>query len=193
MVQSPRSTSVTRRAAGLPMLILCVLSAGEAGKAGKGWKALLAQSVETLLDTARRPLQYNWDQTVDLPQVCRHRDSQKGSKKKTNCSLTLSGRPRRRVLFTFSRPWSEVPIWLLLSFSSLPLSPCCPSLCSAPPAGRCGTLPCNYSVSPSASTAGVTNVAPKDYMSSLQACLKNGTTQWDVSKIQFYPTSKSQC
>lgn len=93
MVQSPRSTSVTRRAAGLPMLILCVLSAGEAGKAGKGGKPLLAQSVETLLDTARRPLQDNWDQTVDLPQVCRHRDSQRGSEKKTNCSLTRSGPP----------------------------------------------------------------------------------------------------
>lgn len=66
MVQSPRSTSVTRRAAGLPMLILCVLSAGEAAKAGK---PLLAHSMQTLLDTARTPLQDNWDQTVDLPQV----------------------------------------------------------------------------------------------------------------------------
>lgn len=66
-MQSLRSTSVTRRAAGLPMLILCVLSAGEAGKAGK---PLLAYSMQTLLDTARTPLQDDWDQTVDLPQVC---------------------------------------------------------------------------------------------------------------------------
>lgn len=138
VVQSPRSTSVTRRAAGLPMLILCVLSAGEAGRAGKGGKPLLAQSVQTLLDTARRPLQDNWDQTVDLPQVCRHRNSQRGSEKKTNCSLTHSHRLsllRRRVPFTFFRRWSGVPVWLLLSFSSLPLSLSCHSLYSAPPAG----------------------------------------------------------
>lgn len=69
MVQAPRSTSVTRRAAGLPMLILCVLSAGDAAKVGK---PLLAHSIQTLLDIARTPLQDNWDQTVDLPQVNRH-------------------------------------------------------------------------------------------------------------------------
>ncbi|XP_012718940.2 thyroid adenoma-associated protein homolog [Fundulus heteroclitus] len=66
VVQCPRSTSVTRRAAGLPMLILCVLSAEEASKA----RPLLALSVQTLLDTARRPLGDSWDQTLDLPQVC---------------------------------------------------------------------------------------------------------------------------
>ncbi|XP_029018026.1 thyroid adenoma-associated protein homolog isoform X2 [Betta splendens] len=66
VVQSPSSTSVTRRAAGLPMLILCVVSAEEACKA----RALLADSVQTLLDTARTPLPENWDQTLDLPQVC---------------------------------------------------------------------------------------------------------------------------
>ncbi|KAK2837266.1 hypothetical protein Q5P01_014478 [Channa striata] len=66
VLQSPRSTSVTRRAAGLPMLILCVLSAEEASKT----RPLLAQSIQTLLDTARSPLPENWDQTLDLPQVC---------------------------------------------------------------------------------------------------------------------------
>ncbi|MEQ2294152.1 hypothetical protein AMECASPLE_000992 [Ameca splendens] len=66
VVQCPRSTSVTRRAAGLPMLILCVLSAEEASKT----RPLLALSMQTLLDTARRPLDENWDQTLDLPQVC---------------------------------------------------------------------------------------------------------------------------
>ncbi|TMS04030.1 Thyroid adenoma-associated protein-like protein [Larimichthys crocea] len=66
VVQSPRSTSVTRRAAGLPMLILCVLAAGEASKA----KPLLAKSMQTLLETAKTPLPENWDQTLDLPQVC---------------------------------------------------------------------------------------------------------------------------
>ncbi|XP_067466068.1 tRNA (32-2'-O)-methyltransferase regulator THADA [Thunnus thynnus] len=66
VVQSPRSTSVTRRAAGLPMLILCVLLAEEASKA----RPLLSHSMQTLLETARTPLPDSWDQTLDLPQVC---------------------------------------------------------------------------------------------------------------------------
>lgn len=65
VIASPRSTSVTRRAAGLPMLILCVLSAEEASKG----RPLLAYSVEFLLDTASAPLPESWDQTLDLPQV----------------------------------------------------------------------------------------------------------------------------
>ncbi|XP_037115240.1 thyroid adenoma-associated protein homolog isoform X1 [Syngnathus acus] len=66
VVQSPSCTSVTRRAAGLPMLILCVVSVEEASKA----RPLLTHVMQTLLDTARVPLSENWDQTLDLPQVC---------------------------------------------------------------------------------------------------------------------------
>ncbi|XP_029961478.1 thyroid adenoma-associated protein homolog [Salarias fasciatus] len=66
IVQCLRSTSVTRRAAGLPMLILCVLSAEDANKA----RPLLAHSMQTLLETAKTPLNQKWDQTLDLPQVC---------------------------------------------------------------------------------------------------------------------------
>ncbi|XP_068560247.1 tRNA (32-2'-O)-methyltransferase regulator THADA isoform X2 [Cebidichthys violaceus] len=66
VVRSPGSTSVTRRAAGLPMLILCVVSAEEASKA----RPLLSHSMQTLLETAKTPLPENWDQTLDLPQVC---------------------------------------------------------------------------------------------------------------------------
>ncbi|XP_041856056.1 thyroid adenoma-associated protein homolog isoform X2 [Melanotaenia boesemani] len=66
VVQCPRSTSVTRRAAGLPLLILCVVSAEEASKA----RPLLTLSMQTLLDTAKTPLDENWDQKLDLPQVC---------------------------------------------------------------------------------------------------------------------------
>ncbi|KAM4616330.1 tRNA (32-2'-O)-methyltransferase regulator THADA [Polymixia lowei] len=66
VLQSLRSTSVTRRAAGLPMLILCVVSAEEASKA----RPLLAHTIHTLLETAKTPLPQNWDQTLDLPQVC---------------------------------------------------------------------------------------------------------------------------
>ncbi|XP_040011618.1 thyroid adenoma-associated protein homolog isoform X2 [Xiphias gladius] len=66
VVQCPLSTSVTRRAAGLPMLILCVVSAEEASKT----RPLLTHSMQTLLETAKTPLPENWDQTLDLPQVC---------------------------------------------------------------------------------------------------------------------------
>ncbi|CAN9513218.1 unnamed protein product [Ophioblennius macclurei] len=66
IVQCLRSTSVTRRAAGLPMMILCVLSAEDANKA----RPLLAHSMQTLLETAKTPLNEKWDQTLDLPQVC---------------------------------------------------------------------------------------------------------------------------
>ncbi|XP_062273526.1 tRNA (32-2'-O)-methyltransferase regulator THADA [Scomber scombrus] len=66
VVQCPRSTSVTRRAAGLPMLILCVVSAEEASKT----RPLLSHSMQILLETARSPMPDSWDQTLDLPQVC---------------------------------------------------------------------------------------------------------------------------
>lgn len=65
MLQSPRATSVTRRAAGLPMLILCVVAAEEAAKS----RPLLALGMKTLLETASAPVPQSWDQTVDLPQV----------------------------------------------------------------------------------------------------------------------------
>ncbi|XP_024130967.1 thyroid adenoma-associated protein homolog isoform X2 [Oryzias melastigma] len=66
VVQCPRSASVTRRAAGLPMLILSILTAEETSKA----RPLLVLSMQTLMDTARTPVPQNWDQTLDLPQVC---------------------------------------------------------------------------------------------------------------------------
>ncbi|XP_034026181.1 thyroid adenoma-associated protein homolog [Thalassophryne amazonica] len=66
VLQSPPSTSVTRRAAGLPMLILCIVSAEEASKS----RPLLTNSIHVLLKTARTPLPQSWDQTLDLTQVC---------------------------------------------------------------------------------------------------------------------------
>ncbi|KAI5613059.1 thyroid adenoma-associated protein-like isoform X3, partial [Silurus asotus] len=66
VLQTPRGTSVTRRAAGLPMLILGVLAAEENSTS----HLLLAHSMHTLLEIARDPLPLNWDQTLDLPQVC---------------------------------------------------------------------------------------------------------------------------
>ncbi|XP_043572107.1 thyroid adenoma-associated protein homolog isoform X1 [Chiloscyllium plagiosum] len=64
-LRGPRSSSITRRAAGLPMLLLCVV-AGEDSET----KPLLHYCMKTLLDIANTPLSSDWDQTIDLPQVC---------------------------------------------------------------------------------------------------------------------------
>ncbi|XP_038650126.1 thyroid adenoma-associated protein homolog [Scyliorhinus canicula] len=64
-LQGPRSSSITRRAAGLPMLLLCVVT-GEESKS----QPLLHYCMKTLLDIANLPLSSDWDQTIDLPQVC---------------------------------------------------------------------------------------------------------------------------
>lgn len=56
------------------MLILCVVAAEEASKA----RPLLAHSMQTLLETAKTPLNEEWDQTLDLPQVCRCRSEKDG-------------------------------------------------------------------------------------------------------------------
>ncbi|MFT7808492.1 thyroid adenoma-associated protein homolog [Arapaima gigas] len=66
VLQSPHTVSVTRRAAGLPMLVLSIVAAEEASKA----RPLLALSMQTLMNTAHSPLPEGWDQTLDLPQVC---------------------------------------------------------------------------------------------------------------------------
>lgn len=47
------------------MLILGVLAAEDSSKT----RPLLAQTINTLLDTAKAPLPQDWDQTLDLPQV----------------------------------------------------------------------------------------------------------------------------
>ncbi|XP_078409027.1 tRNA (32-2'-O)-methyltransferase regulator THADA [Cetorhinus maximus] len=64
-LQGPWSSSITRRAAGLPMLLLCIV-AGEESES----RPLLHYCMKTLLDFANAPLSSDWDQTVDLPQVC---------------------------------------------------------------------------------------------------------------------------
>ncbi|XP_076846062.1 tRNA (32-2'-O)-methyltransferase regulator THADA isoform X2 [Brachyhypopomus gauderio] len=66
VLRSPRGASVTRRGAGLPVLILSVLAAEECSTC----RPLLAVSMDALLETARTPLPQDWDATFDLPQVC---------------------------------------------------------------------------------------------------------------------------
>ena len=145
VLQSPRCTSVTRRAAGLPMLILCIVSAEETSKS----RPLLAHSVHTLLETARTPLPQNWDQTLDLPQVCRHSNKNghiSSLKPQRQMWLHDCPFPSRCVQFTLCRPWCGVQVWEQPSFSLLLLLPSCHSLCSVLPAGPWGTLHCNFTV-----------------------------------------------
>ncbi|XP_041422958.1 thyroid adenoma-associated protein homolog isoform X2 [Xenopus laevis] len=61
--RSQNSLSVTRRAAGFPVLLQCILCAEGT------LHPLLTYSVESLLELAQEPLPSHWDQTRDLPQV----------------------------------------------------------------------------------------------------------------------------
>lgn len=61
----PRSSSITRRAAGFPMLFLCIVSGEPPAQA----RPLLTLCIQTLLALAATALPQDWDQTLDLPQV----------------------------------------------------------------------------------------------------------------------------
>ncbi|XP_036604150.1 thyroid adenoma-associated protein homolog [Trichosurus vulpecula] len=65
LLRGPRNSSVTRRAAGFPLFIQCIV----AGEPPTGTRPLLTCCVGTLLELANRPLPRVWDQTLDLPQV----------------------------------------------------------------------------------------------------------------------------
>ncbi|XP_061322023.1 tRNA (32-2'-O)-methyltransferase regulator THADA-like isoform X1 [Pezoporus flaviventris] len=65
-LSGPRSSSITRRAAGFPVLFLCIVS----GEAPAQARPLLTHCVQTLLALASTALPQDWDQTLDLPQVC---------------------------------------------------------------------------------------------------------------------------
>ncbi|XP_054029210.1 thyroid adenoma-associated protein homolog [Dryobates pubescens] len=65
-LSGPRSSSITRRAAGFPMLFLCIVS----GEAAAQARPLLTRCIQTLLALATTALPQHWDQTLDLPQVC---------------------------------------------------------------------------------------------------------------------------
>ncbi|XP_069726966.1 tRNA (32-2'-O)-methyltransferase regulator THADA-like isoform X2 [Phaenicophaeus curvirostris] len=65
-LSGPRSSSITRRAAGFPMLFLCIVS----GEAPVQARPLLTRCVQMLLALATMALPQDWDQTLDLPQVC---------------------------------------------------------------------------------------------------------------------------
>lgn len=64
-LSGPRSSSITRRAAGFPMLFLCIVSGENPAQA----RPLLTRCIQTLLALASTALPQDWDQTLDLPQV----------------------------------------------------------------------------------------------------------------------------
>lgn len=64
-LSGPRSSSITRRAAGFPMLFLCIVSGENPAQA----RPLLTRCIQMLLDLATVALPQDWDQTLDLPQV----------------------------------------------------------------------------------------------------------------------------
>ncbi|XP_063171374.1 tRNA (32-2'-O)-methyltransferase regulator THADA-like [Candoia aspera] len=65
LLNSPRGNSITRRAAGFPMLFLCIVAGEDPAKS----RPLLAHCIQTLLALANEPISHSSDQTVDLPQV----------------------------------------------------------------------------------------------------------------------------
>ncbi|XP_069476045.1 tRNA (32-2'-O)-methyltransferase regulator THADA-like isoform X2 [Ambystoma mexicanum] len=65
LLQEHRPSSITRRAAGFPMLLLGIV----VGEDHTTSRPLLAHCINTSLTLARRPLPPDWDETVDLPQV----------------------------------------------------------------------------------------------------------------------------
>ncbi|ORX50069.1 hypothetical protein BCR36DRAFT_353011 [Piromyces finnis] len=64
MVKNSTTISVTRRSAGIPMLILAVLNSE-----GNSKKLLLPYTVNSLLEVANKPVGEHWDEQSDLPQV----------------------------------------------------------------------------------------------------------------------------
>ncbi|KAG8455899.1 hypothetical protein GDO86_001915 [Hymenochirus boettgeri] len=63
LCRSQHTLSVTRRAAGFPVLLQCILCAE------KTQRPLLMYCVQSLLELAQEPLSAEWDQTRDIPQV----------------------------------------------------------------------------------------------------------------------------
>ncbi|KAK7164223.1 hypothetical protein R3I94_002828 [Phoxinus phoxinus] len=132
VLQSPRSTSVTRRAAGLPMLILGVLAAEDSSKS----RPLLAYTINTLLNTAKAPLPEDWDQTLDLPQVCAVHTLQalvKGS------SLGVAVLQYTPVVAVLSLTLLSSPCWAMRNAALQLYSSLCTRMLGQQPAGGEGS------------------------------------------------------
>ncbi|XP_056602907.1 thyroid adenoma-associated protein homolog [Triplophysa dalaica] len=132
VLQSPRSTSVTRRAAGLPMLILGVLAAEDSSKS----RPLLVHTINTLLDIAREPLPQDWDQTLDLPQVCAGHILQALVKGSTLAVAVLQHTPAVTIL---SLMLLSSPCWAMRNAALQLYSSLCTRMLGQQPAGEEGS------------------------------------------------------
>ncbi|TRY71307.1 hypothetical protein DNTS_002247 [Danionella cerebrum] len=132
VLQSPRSTSVTRRAAGLPMLILGVLAAEESSKS----RPLLAYTIKKLVDTARALLPPDWDQTLDLPQVCAVHTLQTLVKGSSLGVAVLQFTPEVAIL---SLTLLSSPCWAMRNAALQLYSTLCTRMLGQQPAGEHGS------------------------------------------------------
>ncbi|KAL7836832.1 hypothetical protein AOLI_G00281160 [Acnodon oligacanthus] len=174
VLQSPRSTSVTRRAAGLPMLILGVLAAEESGAP----RPLLAHSVNTLLDTAGAPVPKDWDQTVDLPQVCAVHTLQtlvRGS------SLGLNILQYAPAITMLSLTLLSSPCWAMRNAALQLYSSLCTRMLGQRPAGE--DVSAQYSMSPPAFFSHYPALQPF-----LQVALESAATDLHESRLSLHPS-----
>ncbi|XP_035385990.1 thyroid adenoma-associated protein homolog isoform X1 [Electrophorus electricus] len=129
VLRSPCGTSVTRRGAGLPVLILSVLAA----EGSSCRRPLLALSMNMLLETARSTLPQAWDQTLDLPQVCAVHTLQalvKGS------SLGLSVLQYAPAVAMLSLTLLSSPCWAMRNAALQLYSSLCSKMLGQRPAGE---------------------------------------------------------
>ncbi|XP_017580907.2 thyroid adenoma-associated protein homolog isoform X1 [Pygocentrus nattereri] len=174
VLQSPRATSVTRRAAGLPMLILGVLAAEESGAS----RPLLAHSVNTLLETARAPVPKDWDQTVDLPQVCAVHTLQtlmRGS------SLGLNILQYAAAITMLSLTLLSSPCWAMRNAALQLYSSLCTRMLGQRPAGE--DVSAQYSMSPPAFFSHYPALQPF-----LQVALESAAADLHESRLSLHPS-----
>ncbi|XP_066509917.1 tRNA (32-2'-O)-methyltransferase regulator THADA-like [Hoplias malabaricus] len=174
VLQAPRATSVTRRAAGLPMLILSVLAAEENSTS----RPLLAHSVNTLLETARSPLPQDWDQTVDLPQVCAVHTLQtlvRGS------SLGLNILQYASSITMLSLTLLSSPCWAMRNAALQLYSSLCSRMLGQRPAGE--EVSAQHCISPTAFFSHYPDLQPF-----LQGALESAAADLHEGRLSLHPS-----
>ncbi|XP_072521074.1 tRNA (32-2'-O)-methyltransferase regulator THADA [Salminus brasiliensis] len=174
VLQSPRATSVTRRAAGLPMLILGVLAAEENSSS----RPLLAHSVNMLLETAKAPLPPDWDQTVDLPQVCAVHTLQTLVKGSSLGSNILQYAPAVAML---SLTLLSSPCWAMRNAALQLYSSLCSRMLGQRPAGE--DVSAQYAMSPPAFFSHYPSLQPF-----LQEALESAAADLHESRLSLHPS-----
>ncbi|XP_062874157.1 tRNA (32-2'-O)-methyltransferase regulator THADA [Trichomycterus rosablanca] len=174
VLQSLRSTSVTRRAAGLPMLILGVLAAEDSSTS----RPLLAHTVNTLLKTARAALPHDWDQTLDLPQVCAVHTLQALVKGSSLGSTILQYAPAITML---SLTLLSSPCWAMRNAALQLYSSLCSRMLGQKPAGEDASD--QYGMSPSAFFTHYPALKPF-----LFSALETAATDLHEARLSLHPS-----